>query len=49
MTIKHIFCLEGEYDNSLHDRKSVLPLLQYLEATQDLGFIYRRTATAVKP
>ncbi len=42
---KHIFCLEGEYDDSLHDRKTVLPMLQYLEATQDLGYIYRRTAT----
>ena len=42
---KHIFCLEGEYEDSLHDRKTVLPMLQYLEATQDLGYIYRRTAT----
>ncbi len=45
MIQKHIFCLEGEYENSLDDRKSVLPLLEYLEATQELGYIYRRVAT----
>ena len=42
---KHLFCLEGEYENSLRDRTSVLPLLEYLETALGLEYIYRRTAT----
>ena len=43
-----IFCLETEWEQSIHDMKkesSVRPLLQYLNASEGTEFVFRQVAT----
>lgn len=40
-----VFCLEGEWDDDLHDRKSVQPLLEMLERLGEIKAIHRNVAT----
>ncbi len=43
-----IFCLETEWEQSIHDMKkesSVRPLLQYLNASEGIEFVFRQVAT----
>lgn len=40
-----VFCLEGEWDDDLHDRTSVLPVLELLERLGQIKAIHRNVAT----
>jgi len=42
---KHIFCIEGNWDVDLSVRSSVRPMLELLEATEDVKFVYRDCST----
>jgi hypothetical protein len=41
---KYIFCLEGEWDNSLKSKSSILPTLEFLEDTAGVNFLFRKVA-----
>lgn len=41
---KHIFCLEGEWDDSLKSRSSILSTLEFLENTTGIKYIFRKVA-----
>lgn len=46
--MNRIFCLETEWDQTLHDLKkksTVLPLLDFLENTIKIGYTFRQVAT----
>lgn len=49
MTVKRrrpgIFCIEGEWGNSLHDERSVRPLLDVVHRQEDVDFLHRRVST----
>jgi hypothetical protein len=40
-----VFCLEGQWDDNLAERGSVLPTLELLERLNAIQFIHRDTAT----
>ncbi|WP_147455986.1 DUF6642 family protein [Nocardioides mangrovicus] len=40
-----IFCLEGQWDSDLRDRKSVRPILELLDSLRIAAFIHRDVAT----
>lgn len=41
---KNIFCLEGEWENSLKSRHSILPTLEFLEHSYDVKHVFRKVA-----
>ena len=41
---KHIFCLEGEWDDSLKSRSSILSTLEFLENLSEIKYIFRKVA-----
>lgn len=40
-----VFCLEGDWDDDLRDRSSVLPTLEMLDARHQCSYIHRDVAT----
>ena len=42
---RNIFCLEGDWDNNLKSKSSILPALNLLEINNDLKTIYRTCST----
>src|SRR5574344_99413 len=45
MTAKGIFCLEGNWENDLKKKSSILPLLGFLKQNVGIEYIYRDCAT----
>ncbi|MGB3707047.1 DUF6642 family protein [Gordonia sp. (in: high G+C Gram-positive bacteria)] len=45
-TLPGVLCLEGEWADSLRDRRSVLPVLDLLAHTETAQYVHRRTATS---
>lgn len=45
MAANGIFCLEGQWDSDLRKRRSVLPMLEYLERLGEIKAIHRDVAT----
>lgn len=43
-----LFCIEGEYDEEIEKRKSVLPILQVLEQQEALRFVHRSAHTVAE-
>lgn len=42
--IQYIFCLEGEWDDTLKSKSSILPTLEFLEHTAGIKFLFRKVA-----
>ena len=42
MNIRNILALEGEWDDSIKDTKSVAPALQFLQQVRLIDFVHRR-------
>ena len=45
MNIRNILALEGEWDDSIKDTKSVAPALQFLQQVRLIDFVHRRVPT----
>ena len=43
-----VFCLEGEWEDSLTDAKSIRPVLDLLASTGSARYLYRRVATSTE-
>ena len=43
--IKHVFCLEGDWNHDLKDQTSVKTALEFLQQNSDIKFIHRNCGT----
>ena len=43
---QYIFCLEGEWEDTLKSKNSILPTLEFLEHSQGVKFLFRKVALA---
>lgn len=48
MATNGIFCIEGEWDEDLRTRKSILPVLELLERLDSIKWIHRDAATSAE-
>ena len=46
--VARLFCLEGEWDDAIDDRQSVLPILEVLERQDVLRFVHRNAHSTVE-